>query len=80
VAPVYDMLPMAYAPMAGGEIPRTVYAPGLPAPRDRDAWLAASGAAQVFWAAAAADTRISTPFRTVCDANLRELQRLTGLA
>ncbi len=80
VAPVYDMLPMAYAPLAGGEVPKTVYAPGLPAPRDRDAWLAASGAAQVFWASAAADSRISARFRLVCDANLRELERLTALA
>ena len=80
VAPVYDMLPMAYAPLAGGEIPRTVYAPGLPSPKDRDVWLAASRAAQAFWQAAAADARISMQFRLVCDANLRELQRLTGLA
>jgi hypothetical protein len=80
VAPVYDMLPMAYAPLAGGEIPKTAYAPGLPAPRDRDAWLAASRAAQAFWEAAALDPRISTRFRAVCDENLRELHRLTGLA
>jgi hypothetical protein len=80
VAPVYDMLPMAYAPLAGGEIPKTVYAPGLPTPKDRGAWLAASRAALAFWAAAAMDARISSRFRTVCDANLRELERLTALA
>ena len=80
VAPVYDMLPMAYAPLAGGEIPKTVYAPGLPTPRDRNAWLAASRAALAFWKATAADPRICARFRAVCDANLRELERLTALA
>ena len=39
-----------------------------------------SRAAQVFWASAAADSRISARFRVVCDANLRELERLTALA
>ena len=80
VAPVYDMLPMAYAPLAGGEIPKTVYAPGLPAPKDREAWLAASRAAQMFWESAAADVRISIRFRAVCDTNLHELRRLDALA
>lgn len=80
VAPVYDMLPMAYAPLAGGEVPKTQYAPGLPTPKDRDAWLAASQAAQAFWKTAALDKRISARFRAVCDANLRELHRLVTLA
>lgn len=80
VAPVYDMLPMAYAPLAGGGIPDTRYAPGLPTPRDRDAWLAASLAAQAFWESAMQDKRISAPFRSVCKANLQELRRLVQLA
>jgi hypothetical protein len=80
VAPVYDMLPMAYAPLAGGEIPATDYAPGLPAPKDRSAWLLASQAALVFWEVASLDARISATFQEVCHANLRELTRLVQLA
>ena len=80
VAPVYDMLPMAYAPLAGGEIPRTEYTPGLPTPKDRAAWLLASQAAQLFWDTARADQRISTRFREICGANLQELNRLITLA
>ena len=80
VAPVYDMLPMAYAPMAGGEIPTPGYAPGLPKPKDRDAWLAASQAAQDFWLLALQDDRISERFRQISEANLQELSRLMKLA
>lgn len=80
VAPVYDMLPMAYAPMAGGEIPNTQYAPGLPAPQDRGAWLVAAQAAQQFWDTAMQDQRISAAFRAVCKTNLQELRRLLPLA
>ena len=80
LAPVYDMLPMAYAPMAGGEVPRAEYTPGLPTPKDRAAWLLASQAAQLFWDTARADPRISARFREVCGANLQELNRLITLA
>jgi hypothetical protein len=80
IAPVYDMLPMAYAPMAGGEIPDNRYAPGLPTPHNREAWLAASQAALGFWELAMQDARISPAFRSVCAANLQELQRLMQLA
>ncbi len=78
-APVYDMLPMAYAPLAGGEIAPTTYAPGLPTPKDREAWLQAGQAAQVFWKAAIADQRISERFRETCRENLQELMRLLAL-
>lgn len=80
LAPVYDMLPMAYAPLAGGEISKASYAPGLPTPKDRSAWLAASRAAQAFWQMALEDPRISPAFRKLCSANLQELDRLIPLA
>ena len=71
---------MAYAPMAGGEIPTPGYVPGLPKPKDRDAWLAASQAAQDFWLLALQDDRISERFRQISEANLQELSRLMKLA
>lgn len=80
LAPVYDMLPMLYAPLAGGEVPASNFAPGLPTPKERPAWLLASRAALVFWQSAANDQRISVPFREVCRQNLGTLTRLMGLA
>ena len=79
VAPVYDMLPMMYAPLQGGEIPVVTFAPELPMPSQRHAWTQASVAAQAFWEAAAHDQRISKQFRTVCAENLATVRRLIAL-
>ena len=80
LAPVYDMLPMAYAPLAGGELPVVTYAPGLPMPQDSELWQLASAAAQSFWRAAASDVRISLAFRDICACNAEVLSRLHDLA
>lgn len=80
VAPVYDMLPMMYAPLAGGEIPKVQYSPALPTPKDRDVWHQASVAAFEFWKSAAADARISNEFQAICRHNLDVLARLETLA
>lgn len=79
VAPVYDMLPMMFAPLQGGEIPAVRFAPELPMPAHRHAWAQASGAAQAFWQAASQDSRISMRFRAVCGENLETLNRLMDL-
>ncbi len=80
MAPVYDMLPMMYAPLGGGELPRVTYAPSLPAPREREVWLQAATAAAVFWDSAAQDARISLAFRSLCADNHQTLTRLMALA
>jgi hypothetical protein len=69
LAPCYDMLPMAYAPLPGGEVPARDFRPSLPLPTQRPAWSAACDAAQTFWRLAADDDRISSAFRGVCVAN-----------
>lgn len=66
LAPVYDMLPMLYAPARGVELPDRVFAPKLPLPMETDAWLDAARAAVAFWRAAAGDCRISDSFRQTC--------------
>jgi hypothetical protein len=76
LAPVYDMLPMAYAPLPGGEVPPRAFEPTLPQPDQRAVWMSACHAAQGFWATAAADGRISGGFRALCLANSQHLQRL----
>ncbi len=77
-APVYDMQPMAYAPLAGGEVPVRSFAPPLPLPGQRDAWLAACRVAIDFWMLASEDGRISEGFRAICVANGQMLEGLAG--
>lgn len=74
LAPAYDMLPMAYAPLAGGEVPPRDFTPPLPLPTQRETWLAVCVAALEFWNSAAADIRISKSFRSICLANARHLR------
>jgi len=69
LAPVYDMLPMAYAPVRGVELPHRHFVPVLPVPSERQAWLSAARAAGLFWQAASQDRRISQDFRTTCAQN-----------
>jgi hypothetical protein len=77
MAPVYDMLPMAYAPVRGVELPARVYAPKMPLPGEQPAWAAAAQAARVFWEMAAEDSRISAGFRAVCGVNAGVLIEMT---
>ena len=80
VAPAYDMLPMLYAPLPGGEVPPRTFEPRLPLPAQRAAWEVACVAALSFWNRAAGDTRISDAFRKTCRANALRLQELAAHA
>lgn len=46
LAPLHDMLPMRYAPLAGGEAPKRDLSPVLPLPGQRPVWLGACKAAR----------------------------------
>lgn len=74
LAPVYDMVPMLYAPLPGGEVPVRSFDPPLPLPPQRAVWSAACTAALGFWARAAQDTRISAEFRALCAGNAQRLE------
>ena len=80
LAPVYDMLPMLYAPLPGGEVPARSFTPPLPLPQQRDAWSTACAAAMAFWRRAALDPRISAAFRGICKANAQRLDALAARA
>jgi len=80
LAPAYDMLPMLYAPLAGGELPRRAFEPPLPPPQQRTTWHAACAAALTFWDRAAADVRIGEVFRAVCAANAARLRQVADRA
>lgn len=75
LAPVYDMLPMAYAPMRGVELPERDFVPRLPMPAQREAWLCAAQAAEHFWALAGGDGRISPAFRAICAGNAEKVRQ-----
>ena len=77
LAPAYDMLPMRYAPLSGGEVPADAnFSPPLPLPRDREPWLTACKAALHFWLRASENPGISQPFRELCLANHLHLATL----
>lgn len=69
MAPVYDMLPMLYAPLPGGEVPERRFQPVSPLPPEQAVATRARVAAQRFWARCANDQRISPGFRNICQAN-----------
>ena len=77
LAPTYDMLPMAYAPLAGGEVPPYDFTPPLPLPQQREIWQVACKAALEFWRQASIDARISEAFRSLCAANARRLGEIS---
>ena len=76
LAPAYDMLPMLYAPLPGGEVPMRNFAPPLPLPPQRSTWIAACATAMLFWTRASQDTRVSERFRRLCQTNAQRLQQL----
>lgn len=80
LAPAYDMLPMLYAPLPGGELGTRGFEPPLPLPAQRPAWRAAFAAALLFWKQVAQDKRISEAFRQEGQTNAQKLTRLAEMA
>ncbi len=75
LAPVYDMLPMRYAPV-GGEVITPVFTVPAPVGGLIDAYVAMRPAALGFWQTVAAEPRISDAFRATAAANVRVLAGL----
>ncbi len=62
LAPVYDMLPMMYAPQQNQLVDR-LFTPSPPKPSELNVWKAARDAARAFWAAVQKEKAISMAFR-----------------
>lgn len=73
LSPAYDMLPMLYAPLAGGEVPERMFKIALPMPQEEGVWDIAFEMATEFWSIAAKDGRITSGFRAICEENLNAL-------
>jgi hypothetical protein len=75
LAPVYDMLPMLYAP-EHDELPARTFAPLAPNADNLRQFARARGLAERYWSACAGDARITAGFRGIAAANLRLLEAL----
>ena len=69
--PIYDMLPMRYAPSRAGDLPTSEISPPLPTPEQMDAWAKAASMAKTYWETITEDVRYSMDFRKVASSNLR---------
>jgi len=78
LAPAYDMLPMMYAPLPGGEVPHPEFTPLLPLPLQREGWSEACTVAIEFWGHAGKDARISKAFQEICVLNAQRLKSVAA--
>lgn len=75
LAPIYDVLPMLFAPEHDQIITR-VFQPPDPTSDTLRVWARARGRAEEYWRMLAGDPRLSAEFRAISDACLRTLDAL----
>ena len=75
LAPVYDMLPMTFAP-AGGWVRQADYAPRAPTAGEFGIWPEAARAATDYWERMRGNARISAEFRALAEDAHQRLQAL----
>lgn len=75
LAPVYDMLPMLYAP-EHDEMPVRTFAPPAPSADSLREFGRARALAERYWASCAGDARISEEFRAIAAGNVKSLEAL----
>jgi hypothetical protein len=73
LAPIYDMLPMLFAP-SHDELVARVYEPQEPTSATMRAWGKARDVAEKYWQVLTQDERISAGFRDICSACLSTLK------
>lgn len=78
LAPVYDMLPMLYAPQ-NNQIIERIFNPPLPNTTDSDIWYDVLKAGMEFWKTVSVDTRISSEFRKIAKVNFEKVESLKSL-
>lgn len=75
LTPVYDMLPMLFAPVHDQIVTRN-YAPADPTSDTLNVWGRSRALAEKYWRTLASDGRISSEFRGICEACLQTLESL----
>jgi hypothetical protein len=68
LAPLYDTLPMLYAPVAD-EVREREFMPAIPGTAAAAQWKSASNAAVIFWRTVGEDARVSAEFRAIAAEN-----------
>ena len=76
LTPVYDMLPMAFAPTSAGAMREASVGLKIEPLVNREAWLFAFAQAMLFWRLIADDLRISAAFRLIAQEMQKELLAL----
>lgn len=76
LVPIFDMLPMLYAPTSAGAIVERNFVPKAPIPRYHAAWSKASELAEMYWLRVANDKWISEGFRAIASGNHRVVTSL----
>lgn len=75
LAPIYDMLPMHWAPLHG-EIRSIPFQPPVPRPEQRNVGREALSWAQDFWQSLGRNHRLSEDFRSIANGALRSIEKL----
>ena len=75
LTPVYDMLPMLFAPVHDQLVAR-IYTPADPTSDTLNVWGRARAHAEEYWRTLAGEVRISAEFREICAACLQTLESL----
>lgn len=76
LAPIYDMLPMLFAPQHEQIVDRR-YEPAPPSPASLAVWNRARSLAEQYWALLADESRLSESFRLLCARSLATLRTLS---
>lgn len=78
LTPVYDMLPMAYAPNSAGMLRDAAIEVRFDLNVSKSAWLTAIPLAQQFWQTVAGDPRISEAFRHIAQEMPEKIRQIEG--
>ena len=73
LAPVYDVLPMWYAPQSQGGLPQALHPQPVILPEYNHLRERVLALAKVFWQAVRDDDRVSVGFREICEKNLQRM-------
>lgn len=78
IAPIYDMLPMAYAPR-NEQVVEVSFEPPIPSPKNGALWKSAWESALVFWDSLAREERVSSGFAQIARENRKKLEEMRSV-
>jgi hypothetical protein len=79
LAPVYDMLPMLYAPTAGDVVTAREFDPPLPTGVNLDIWKEIGGLAVEYWKQVASHPQVSADFAAIAQQNAERVAAVSKL-